>query len=160
MKKTGIRLLIVAAVIFIVYNFINMVSAPQETIIADIEQIEMTYTFDGIITRDETVVTTSQVGISTLGVLDPTVQEGEMVAKGRLVALHYDSSIDDETKRRLADINRRIAEIESAPDQMNAMEIDEDKINDQIDKQLELLTDASKRRDMRQIAHITSENID
>ena len=80
MKKLVIRLLVLAGIIFIIYNLISMLSSPQETVIAAIEQIETSYSFDGIITRDETTITARQTGITELGVLDPAVSEGEMVA--------------------------------------------------------------------------------
>lgn len=154
MKKTIVRLLILAAIAFIIYNFITMLSSSQETVIAQIEQIETTYSFEGVITRDETAISAIEAGISELGVLDPAVSEGEMVSKGRLVAIHYDSSIDDETKKQLADINRRLAEIESSPDHMSAMEIDEKKLDEEIDKKFSLLFDICKERDIREISSL------
>ena len=154
MKKLLIRLLVLAGIIFIIYNLISMLSSPQETIIAAIDQIETSFSFDGIITRDETTITARETGISELGVLDPAVSEGDMVAKGKLVAIHYDVSIDDNTKKQLADINRRLSEIKTSPDQMQAMQIDEKKIQAEIDKKFDLLFDTGKQRDARQISSI------
>ena len=157
MKKLFSKILILLAVAFIIYNVVNMFSSPSETLVAQIEQIETSYSFEGIITRDETLVTARETGITELGVIDPAVSEGEMVAKGKLVAIHYDSSIDDETKKRLSDINRRLSEIESSPDNMNAMEIDEEKIDEEINKNFSSLFDTAEKRDMRKIVSIKDE---
>ncbi len=157
MKKLIPKLLILAGIIFIIYNLINMISTPSETVVAQIEQIETSYSFDGVISRDETIVSARESGISEIGVIDTAVSEGEMVAKGKLVAIHYDSSIDDETKKRLSDINRRLSEIESSPDSMNAMEIDEKKIQEDIDKSFSLLFETSQGRDMRKISSLKDE---
>lgn len=157
MKKLIPRLLLLAAVVFVIYNLINMLSSPSETVIAAIEQIETTYSFEGVVIRDETTVSAAQTGIGELGVLDPMVSEGEMVSKGRLVAIHYDSSIDDETKKQLADINRRLSEIEASPDQMSAMEISEEKLQEEIDQKISLLFDKGKQRDMRELSSLKDE---
>lgn len=157
MKKLFPKILIIFGVLFIVYNIIGMFSSSDETIIAQLEQVETTFSFDGVITRDEICVTASDAGISQIGVLDPAVSEGEMVSRGKLVLVHYDSSIDDETKKRLSEINSRLSEFESSPDDMNAMEVDEKTIDAEIEKQYSRLFDTAKKRDMREIAAIKNE---
>ena len=157
MKKTLPKILILAAILFIVYNLISMFSSSDETIIAQIEQIETAFSFDGVITRDELRVTAKDALIEEIGVLDPAVSEGEMVSRGKLVLIHYDSSIDDETKKRIAEINSRLSEFESSPDDMSAMEVDEQSLDAEIDKQNSLLFDTAKKRDMREIATIKNE---
>ena len=97
---------------FITYNLVSLWSAPENTTIAQIDTVEVTHEFDGVVSRAEQFVTAD---MEEGGVLDFAVSEMEMVKKGKLLAVHYDSSIDDAKKKKLSELNRKISEINSSP---------------------------------------------
>lgn len=149
MKKLVPKILILILVIYVVYSVFNIYNSTERTIIAQIETFEKSYEFDGIITRSEYLVSAD---VDDSGVLDPAVSENEMVKKGKVVAVYYDSTIDDETRTRLADINKRISEINSSPNDVSMLDSNPQKIDEEIDKKVEEIVEASFRRDMNAVS--------
>lgn len=154
MKKLVLRLLILGLAIYVIYSVINIYTSTEKTVIARIETFEKSYTFDGIITRNEYLVSAD---IDSKGVLDPAVSENEMVKKGKIVAVYYDSDIDEETRTRLSDINKRINEINASPKDISILDSNPQKITEEIDGKITEIVDASLRRDM---SAVTSAKLD
>lgn len=149
MKKLIPKILILILAIYVVYSVFNIYNSTERTIIAQIETFEKSYEFDGIITRSEYLVSAD---VEDSGVLDPAVSENEMVKKGKVVAVYYDSTIDDETRTRLADINKRISEINSSPNEVSMLDSNPQKIGEEIEKKVEEIVEASFIRDMSAVS--------
>lgn len=151
MKKKIKILLVMLLVAFITYNLVSLWSAPENTTIAQIDTIEVTHEFDGVVSRAEQFVTAD---MEEGGVLDFAVSEMEMVKKGKLLAVHYDSSIDDAKKKKLSELNRKISEINSSPDNVGALTIDPEKLEKQIDQKIGDVISAAPSRDMASVASV------
>ncbi|MBO5370112.1 MAG: hypothetical protein J6B23_05480 [Clostridia bacterium] len=148
MKKHIFKVLLVVLIVYVVYSVINIYNSTERTLIAQIETFEKTYEFDAIITRNEFLISAD---VDAEGVLDPAVSENEMVKKGKIVAVYYDSTIDEETRTRLADINKRINEINSSPNDVSILDSNPDKIDDEIKKRVDDIITASHNRDMNAV---------
>ena len=136
---------------FVIYNIVSLFSSPKTTTIAQIDTIEITHEFDGVVSRLEQFVTAeTQEG----GVLDFAVSEMEMVKKGKLLAVHYDSSIDEAKKKKLSELSRKISEITSSPDNVGALTIDPEKLEKQISQKIDEVINAAPSRDMAVVSSV------
>lgn len=154
MKKTITRIIIAALIVFIIYNLITLGSAPETTSIAQSGTVEITADFDGIISRAEQYVT---LDMEEGGVLDLSVSENEMVKKGKMLGVYYDSSIDESKKKRLSEINRKISEINSSPTDVGAMELEPKKLDAQIQQKVADIISAAPSRNIGDITSLKEE---
>lgn len=154
MKKTVLSLLALGLVVFIIFNLINLFTAEESSVIAELDTMEKSYKLDGIIIRSENQITTAT---KDGGILDVAVSENEMVRKGKLVATYFDSNIDDETKSELARINQKISDLNNATDDTIAEEMSKREIDQEIDRKIEEISYASADRNMAVISSLKSE---
>ena len=59
MKKTVLSLLALGLVVFIIFNLINLFTAEESSVIAELDTMEKSYKLDGIIIRSENQITTA-----------------------------------------------------------------------------------------------------
>ncbi len=154
MKKIILTIMATALCGFLIFNLVGLFTATETTVIAQLDTLEVSHTFEGIVTRNEYNV---KAETEENGVLDPAVAENEMVKKGKTVAIYYDSSIDDETKKKLAEINRKIDEINASPNEEKAVTEDPEKIGEQISKVTGAIIEAAPSRDMAAVSSLRSE---
>lgn len=143
-KKIKIAVVVIL-VVFVTYNLVSLFSSTESTVIANIDTVEVTFSFDGIVSRSEQYITAD---MEEGGVLDFSVSEMEMVKKGKMIAVYYDSSIDDAKRKKLAEINRKISEINSSPSNVSALEVDPAKLEKQIDQKITEIIDIAQSRDI------------
>lgn len=154
MKKILLRLLIIGVAVFAIYNLINLFTSEENSVIAELETMEISYKLDGIIIRDEKLITAKA---KEGGILDVAVTENEMVPKGKHVATYYDSSIDDKTKNELAKINESISELSKATDDTIAEEMSQKEIDEEIDRKIDEIAYASSDRNMAVISSLKAD---
>ena len=82
MKKVITTIVLLAVVAFMLYNIIGLFTSAESSVIAQMDVLEVSYDFEGIVTRNEYNV---KADIEEDGVLDPAVAENEMVKKGKTV---------------------------------------------------------------------------
>ncbi len=109
MKKFVRFLPAVLILLFVFVNIIRAVSPDYKTEMVQHGDMELSYSFNALVIRNETVVSSDYKGV-----LESMVSENEMVPKGKLVASIYDEAIDESVKKKLISINERIAVIEAA----------------------------------------------
>ena len=109
MKKAFKFLLITAIVLFIGVNAIKFFNPEIKTDMVSHGEMEMSYSLDALIIRNETVVTADRSGV-----LESMVTENEMVRKDKHIASIYESEVDENAKKKLIYINERINEIQNA----------------------------------------------
>ena len=107
MKKT-IKFILTAGAIFVLVVIIGYLIFSDGTRLEMVQhgEMEKSYSFEAIIIRDETVITSEKTGV-----LESMVQDNEMVRKNKHIASIYESEIDDDAKNKLTHINNRIDEI-------------------------------------------------
>jgi len=154
MKKVITTIVLLAVVAFMLYNIIGLFTSAESSVIAQMDVLEVSYDFEGIVTRNEYNV---KADIEEDGVLDPAVAENEMVKKGKTVAVYYDSTIDDETKKKLAEINRKIDEINASPSEEKTVSEDPEKLGEQISKTTKTIIETAPTRDMAAVSSLRSE---
>ena len=108
MSKGFAKFLIFIVVIFLIINGIISMTRHTKTQVAFSGLMEKSFSLEGIIARNETVITAPQEGI-----LQSKVSENEMVKKNKHVASVYVGEIDDESSQKLSEINQRINELTS-----------------------------------------------
>lgn len=106
MSKVFAKFLIFIVVVFLIINGIGALGKRTQTQVAFSGQMEKSYSLEGIIARNETVITAPQEGI-----LQSKVSENEMVKKNKHVASVYVGEIDEESSKKLSEINQRINEL-------------------------------------------------
>ena len=151
MKKKLKLIFIVLFIIFVTYNLTTLFKTDKSTIIAQLGTIELTQNFDGVIIKNEQLVTYE---VPPDGTLDFLVMENELVKRGKLIAVCYDKSIDEEKKKKLSEINKKIAEINSSPNSVGALEIDPDKLDKQIGKIMTQIIDIAPERDITKVSDL------
>ncbi len=151
MKKKIKWIVFALVAIFVTYNIINFWKADNSTIIAQLDTIEITKSFEGVICKNEQYVT---YDVPEGGMLDFSVMEHELVKKGKLIAVCYDSEIDDAKKKKLAEINKKIAEINSSPTSVGALEEDPAKLEKQIGEKIREIIDTNPTRDVTSLASL------
>ncbi|MBE7052080.1 MAG: hypothetical protein E7395_05870 [Ruminococcaceae bacterium] len=149
MKKNIFKIaLVIALVFFIIYNLISLSTSSQNTVVAQLETLEITYDFDGIVSRSEEYV---KLDMEENGVLDLSVAENEMVKKGKMIAVYYDSSIDETKRKKLAEINKKINEINSSPTSGGSANDTPEKLDDEIDKKINQIVSVAQSANMTEI---------
>ncbi|MBQ4528115.1 MAG: hypothetical protein II998_08580 [Clostridia bacterium] len=148
MKKLISRLALLAVIVFVVYNLISFYTTPEITTVARVNTVEIKYNFDGIVSRNEKLVTTSMEGS---GWFDPAVPENQMVKNGKILGVFYDGEIDADTKARLNEINAAIDEASLSSDELNMLGVSEDKINQDITQKKQEIIFAAIGRDMSNV---------
>jgi len=154
LKKLIKRLLVIGLLVFVIYNLINLFASEKTSVIAELETMEVSYNLDGIIIRDEKLIS---LKAKEGGILDVSVAESEMVPKGKLVATYYDSSIDDKTKSELNKINESISNLVKATNDTIAQEMSVKEIEEEIDSKINDIAYASSDRNMAVISLLKSE---
>jgi len=138
----------------VVYNMISLFTAGEVTVIAELETMEKSYDFEGIIIRDEKLIT---LDAKEGGILDVLVSENEMVRKGKHVATYYDSDIDDNTKAELAKINESISKLNNATGETIAVYMSQKEIDEEIEGKITELALASSERNITTISYLKSD---
>ena len=154
MKKIILRLLFLGIVIFAIYNLISLFTADETTVIAQLETMEKGYKLDGIIIRDEKLITFNS---KNDGILDVSVAENEMVRKGKHVATYFDSDIDEETRAELAKINESISKLSSATDKTIAEAMSQKEIENEIESKAREIAYASPGRNLSVVSSLKSD---
>lgn len=109
--------------------------------------MEKANSFEGVIIRDETVITGEKKGV-----LESLVSENEMVRKNKHVASIYESEIDDEAKNRLESINDRIEEIEKAKEDLSTSKSGVYQLEGVMDMKINEIRDASAKGDISAVS--------
>lgn len=154
MKKIILRLLFLGIVIFAIYNLISLFTADETTVIAQLETMEKSYKLDGIIIRDEKLITFNS---KNDGILDVSVAENEMVRRGKHVATYFDSDIDEETRSELAKINESISKLSSATDKTIAEAMSQKEIENEIESKAREIAYASPGRNLSVVSSLKSD---
>lgn len=154
MKKIISRIAVLAIAVFVIYNIISFCTKTEETYVAKMKTIEITYDFDGVISRSEKIVSTHMAGT---GWFEPSVSENEMVKNGKLVGVYYDGELDNETKTRLKEINSDIDELSMSSEELGKLRSSGEKIESDIALKKEELKEAFARRDLSKVNIIRSE---
>ncbi len=145
MKKIILRLLALGVVVFIIYNLISLFTSDEASVIAQLETMEKSFKLEGVIIRDEKLITfDSKKG----GILDVSVSENEMVRKGKHVATYFDSDIDEETKNELSKINEKISKLSSATDETVVSRMSQKEFEEEIDSKVLAIAYESSGRNM------------
>jgi len=151
--KVIVRVMVAALVIFVIYNLLTFYITPEMSIIAQNRTIEVSYEFEGIISRNEETI---DIDVDQKGILDPAVSENQMVKKGALIATYFDNGIDEETRSELKSINKKITELKATPTE-DAAPLTEQELSHSIIQKTDELIDAASGKDVSEIKNIKSE---
>ena len=154
MKKVFLRITLAAIAVFIIYNLISLFNTPETTSTVQMNTVEITYNFDGIVCRSEKVISTS---MTESGWLEPAVSENEMVKSGKMIGVYYDGEIDAETKAKLNDINFALEEMSMSSEELGKLGTSESRITNDIEEKKLELKDAFRQRDMSKAKIISAE---
>ena len=152
--KIGLEVLIIAVVVFAVFNLLKFFTAGEASVIAELETMEKSYKLEGIIIRDEKLITLDG---KSGGILDVSVNENEMVRKGKHVATYFDSSIDESTKNELAKINESISKLNNATDETIVTGLTQREIDEEIDAKIDKISYASSDRNIGVVASLKAD---
>ncbi len=155
MKKVIFRVLILGIVVFAIYNLISLFTSKETSVIAELETMEKSYKLEGMIIRDEKLITFDSKNSG--GILDVSVAENEMVRRGKHVATYFDSNIDEETKKELAEINEKISKLSNATDETIAEEMSQKEIDEEIDRKVSEIAYESPGRNMAVVASLKAD---
>ena len=106
MKSFLKKLILLGIIVFVLWNIYIYVNPNVETQMVFSGTMTDESTHDGIVIRNENVITSA-----TQGTLQATVNENEMVPRQKVVASIYKGEIDEESQKKLERVNERIAEI-------------------------------------------------
>ncbi len=106
--KTGVAVFLMLAIILGLYNVYSYFFKNVQTQIAVKGSVEIAVPAKGYIIKDENVLYSEENKI-----VSSFVAEGERVSKGTLVATAYNTEVDSETRSKLKNVNKRIADIEN-----------------------------------------------
>lgn len=148
MKKGIIRVIIFVFVVFILYNCIGLLRPNIKTQMAHMGTMEKSFALEGIIARDETVIRSEENGV-----LESKVKENELVKRNKVVATVYKGDIDDESQKKLAEINRRIGEL-TAQSSADAHNNDAYKVESGINSKVSDIIIASSQRDAEKVSSL------
>lgn len=108
MKKV-IRMLPAALILlFVIVNIVRFFAPDIKTEMVQHGEMELAYSFEALIIRNESVITADYKGV-----LESMVSENEMVRKSKHVASIYEDAVDESVKKKLISINERIAQIQN-----------------------------------------------
>lgn len=144
--------LIAALLVFVTVNFIKILNPGVETQMVQHGEMEKSYSFDGIILRDETLVKSDKSGV-----LEAAAVENEMVRKGKLIASVYEDNVDEDTKKKLTGVNERINEIESIIASSGEIYADNYRIESGINAKISELMTAYENRNVAKLVSIKNE---
>ncbi len=106
MKSFLKKLMLLAAIVFVLWNIYICINPNVESEMVFSGTMTDESTHDGIIIRNETVISSD-----TTGTIQANVGENEMVRRHKAVASVYKGDIDDASQEKLEKVNQRIAEI-------------------------------------------------
>lgn len=150
MKRNGsVKLILFILIIFLIYNIVGMMSPEVKTQVAVSGTMEKTFSLEGIIIRDEVVMKSD-----ASGVLESKVKENEMVKKNKVVASVYKGEIDEESQQKLAEINRRISEINTQLATETTLSNDAYKLEESITSKVNDIIMASNSRDAEKVSSL------
>lgn len=122
MKRTNFVIKLVSAMLFtalavylVVYIF-TVYTNQYNTVPAISYTVELSYSVDGIIVRDESLITTSHDIVSV------TAAEGEKLGVGQAVAYSYESKQAMERSARIAQLELEISELEAGAQNDGSLE--------------------------------------
>lgn len=108
MKDFLKKLILLAVTVFVLWNIYICINPNVESEMVFSGTMTDESTHDGIIIRNETVISSD-----TVGTLQANASENEMVRRHKVVASIYKGNIDDASQAKLEKVNERIAEIVS-----------------------------------------------
>lgn len=146
MKKGIIRLITIVFVVFILYNCIGLLRPSVKTQMAHMGTMEKSFALEGIIARDETVIRSDESGV-----LESKVKENELVKRNKVVATVYKGDIDEESQKKLTEINRRIGEL-TAQSAADSHSNDAYKVESGISSKVSDIIIASNQRDAEKVS--------
>ena len=148
MKKGFIKFLVFILGIFITVSGIGSLRNNTKTQIAFGGQMEKSYTLEGVIARNETVIKAPESGI-----LEAKVKENELVKKNKHVGSVYIGEVDEEMSQKLSEINQRINELksQSSGDSHNS---DAHKIEEGITSKINDIIMASNSRNAQKVSSL------
>lgn len=155
MKKVFLRIALAAVAVFVIYNLISLFNTPETTSTVQMNTVEITYNFDGVVCRNERVISTS---MTQSGWLEPSVSENEMVKSGKMLGVYYDGELDSETKAKLNEINFMLEEMSMSSEELGKLDTGGSKLDNDIEEKKQKLKEALRQRDMSK-AKIISEEI-
>ncbi len=149
MKKFLLHALIFCLVAFQLWNIIIFLNPNVETEMVRHDTIENSAEYDGIIIRNETVITSD-----SSGVLESAAIENNVVKRGKTVASVYTGSVDKETQNKLKQVNARIAEITGAQENSLVFEGDQVKIENNISTRISDLIISINDKNIRHVSEL------
>lgn len=149
MKKFLLHVLIFCLVAFQLWNIVILLNPTVETEMVRYDTIENSSEYDGIIIRDETVITSD-----SSGVLESVAIENDVVKRGKMVASVYTGSVDKETQNKLKQVNARIAEITGAQESSLVFEGDQAKIESNISTRISDLIISINDKNIRHVSEL------
>lgn len=121
-KLTGMTVLVCLLIVFVVYMGVSIVTnsgGSMKTYIARKGEATESFTVDGYIFKNQTVITSPKEGY-----LECAVSESGRVSKGGIVAYIYDDEVDAATRNRIREIDEKIAKLEGDKLSVTASEND------------------------------------
>ena len=152
MKKAFKLLLITVIVLFVGINAIKFFNPEIKTDMVQHGEMEMSYSLDALIIRNETVVTADRSGV-----LESMVTENEMVRKDKHIASIYESEVDESAKKKLIYINERINEIQTARAAATDNFSDDYRVESSIDSKVTEMISASESHDVSKLVRLKNE---
>lgn len=144
--KTGKTLILCFVAFFMVYIGVNLVinsGGTMKTYIARYGEESESYTADGYIFRSQTVIEAPKSGY-----LECVSDETGRVPKGGTVAYIYENELKQETKNRLAEIEKEIKTLESENLSVSASESDAVRLNQDILSEVMTFGVSARDKDM------------
>lgn len=145
-------LLIATVIVFVIINSFKIINPGVETQMVQHGEMEKSFSFEGMIIRDETLIKSDKKGV-----LEAIASENEMVKKGKHIASVYESDVDEETKKKLSDINERIREIENMLASSSETYSDDYRIESAITSKLSELSSAQENNNVSKIVSIKND---
>ncbi len=149
MKKFLLHVLIFCLVAFQLWNIVILLNPTVKSEMVRYDTIENSSEYDGIIIRDETVITSD-----SSGVLESVAIENTVVKRGKMVASVYTGSVDKETQNKLKQVNARIAEITGAQESSLVFEGDQAKIESNISTRISDIIISINDKNIRHVAEL------
>ncbi len=107
--KKAFKIFLLVLIILTVISTASYCSAPYDTEPAHIISVRKTIDGGGYVLRNESVADTPKTGL-----FEPSVKDGDRVAKGSLLGVFTGGEIDEKLANELADVTRRINEIKNS----------------------------------------------
>ncbi len=154
-RVTGKTVLVCLFLIFVVYIGINIIinsGGSMTTYIArDGEEAE-SFTAEGFIFKDQTVITAPKAGY-----LECAVSESGRVSRGGTVAYIYDEEIDISVKNKVAELEEKISKAENDNRSMSASENDAVRLQQDVSSAVSSIALCVRDNDMEALRKIREE---